>query len=259
MWDVHGFGVFFWTESTDPSPLELVQETTHRKSWSKSMGLLPWQSPWRGLLFCRLRVSREAQRPRFYRITMKMSWDLKPWTHVFNSLFSTNGSCKQVRKLYLERICLDGSSQNLPSALATVSEQYLSSPYATEEVVEGGVIISKKPLLLIILGPSGSQSLEACEPTNQRINFSLLRCIKKVVASTLSIFLSHSPFPHFFILGEGVFERHRSPFPRHRWIWCFLWLIWTDHPRALAKGPKGQRLPPKEMTWKRIMLSWPSW
>lgn len=161
------------------------------------MGLLPWQSPWRGLLFCRLRVSREAQRPRFYRITMKMSWDLKPWTHVFNSLFSTNGSCKQVRKLYLERICLDGSSQNLPSALATVSEQYLSSPYATEEVIEGGVIISKKPLLLIILGPSDSQSLKACEPTNQRINFSLLRCIKKVVAfHTLHLPDSHSPFLH---------------------------------------------------------------
>lgn len=139
----------------------------------------------------------------------------------------------------------------------TVSGQNLSSPYTTEEVIEGGVIISKKPLLLIILGPSDSQSLKACEPTNQRINFSLLRCIKKVVASTLSIF--RIPIPHFSILGEGVFERHRSPFPRHRWIWWFLWLIWTDHPRALAKGPKGQRLPPKEMTWKRIMLSWPSW
>lgn len=77
----------------------------------------------------------------------------------------------------------------------TVSGQNLSSPYTTEEVIEGGVIISKKPLL-IILGPSDSQSLEACEPTNQRINFSLLRCIKKVrvVASTLSIF--RIPIPH---------------------------------------------------------------
>ena len=79
----------------------------------------------------------------------------------------------------------------------TVSGQNLSSPYATEEVIEGGVIISKKPLLLIILGPSGSQSLKACEPTNQRINFSLLRCIKKVVAShTLHLPDSHSPFLH---------------------------------------------------------------
>ena len=101
----------------------------------------------------------------------------------------------------------------------------------------------------------------ACEPTNQRINFSLLRCIKKVVAShTL-----HLPFPipHFSILGEGVFERHRSPFPRHQNL-----IAENLHPkistqkkntgpgdfnrppRALAKGPKGQRLPPKKWRGK---------
>ena len=114
MWDVHGFGVFFWTESTDPSPLELVQETTHRKSWSKSMGLLPWQSPWRGLLFCRLRVSREAQRPRFSRITMKMSWDLKPWTHhVFNTLFFKKGVMQTSTEVVFGK---DTSSWRLPKS-----------------------------------------------------------------------------------------------------------------------------------------------
>ena len=87
---------------------------------------------------------------------------------VLNSCIQQSFSKKGVVQTRTEVVFgKDMSRWRLPKsskcACTTVSEQNLSSPYTTEEVIEGGVIISKKPLL-IILGPSGSQSLEACEP-----------------------------------------------------------------------------------------------
>ena len=156
------------------------------------------------------------------------------------------------------------------------------------------------------------QSLEVC---TQRINFSLLLtrymsslhiCIffltvfahklmpqkgtwKSCPTSSLCSLLPHSPssfpHPHFSILGEGVFERHRSPFPSitgdesdFRKIpskksasktrtWWFLQCkplkgqVASPFPTTprLGPWPKGQRLPPPKMTWEERMLSWPSW
>ena len=120
----------------------------------------------------------------------------------------------------------------------TVSGQNLSSPYTTEEVIEGGVIISKKPLLLIILGPSDSQSLKACEPTNQRINFSLLRCIKKVVAShTLHLPDSHSPFLHPW---WRCLWKTSLTFPKAS-LNLVVFCGWFE-PTTPAPWPKGQRV-----------------
>ena len=89
----------------------------------------------------------------------------------------------------------DMSRWRLPKSskcFCKVLEQNLSSPYTTEEVIEGGVIISKKPLLLIILRPNGQSSHWKFAHNCQRINFSLL--LTRYMSS-LHICISADPSP----------------------------------------------------------------